>query len=876
MRRHGQRRGRRTIGRLVNAALAVVVTALVLDLCVVGLVPHLPPLGAAFDPGTGVWTIVAGDGRATSSTIHLAPMKIGATVSFSSDGVPTIEAPDDFDAMVAEGYVTARYRLLEMDLERRLGEGTLSAVLGSAALSSDELQLGLGLTRTATAEWHSLARDSALRSMLVAYSDGVNQAIDEMESSQQLPAAMKLLDYRPAPWTPVDTLVVQGDLAEELDYTTTPADTALLEKSLGARRTAAWFTVDPLTPQAPYDPGPYTSLPLAPIAGVIPDTTPTPGVAATPGFHSAVATSARVGTGHRVLTAAQRSAASGLLTWINSLTGTVRHYGASNNWVVAPSRTANGQALLANDPHLEQTLPSVWYEVAIDAPDLALAGVEAPGIPGILLGRNQKVAWGFTDTQNQATLLYREKVDPANHDYYYWKGAWHAFRQVHYDIAVAGGSSVSFTVKVSVHGPMIPLPGGTYSVWWAGAIPNDDLAALAGLWRATDAAQVHAALVHWGAPTQNIAYADSSGHVGIVADGIYPEVAHGEPWLPLSGTGADDVVGTIPPAAVPQVADPASGYAVSANQRPVTAAYPYYIGTVENFFDPGYRALTISSRLAQTHAATTETMASIETDVTDHLALELRTPLVGALTAAGIGRSTADRQAALRLLDRWNAAMTANSGAAALYWTWLDDYAHDVFGPWWKADHVPVKKDANLASALDPATSASVDQDLQAWSRTAPADSPFTLPDGTVRTPAQVMVQAFDQAVATLVRKDGAPSTWRWSRLQSREFPSLTAAPALAYGPRGSSGDSFTPDAADGYPIAETGPSWREIIAVGEPRSGEAAFTSTGVYPGGQSENPLSPWYETWVETWWDGRSHPLPVPASRPTDQLATWEMRP
>ena len=178
---------------------------MLLDLCVVGLVPHLPPLGSAFDPSTGVWTILAGDGPSTSSTLHLSAMKVGATVAFDAQGVATIQASDDYDAMVAEGYVTARNRLLEMDLERRLGEGTLSAVVGGAALSSDELQLGLGLERTAQAEWNSLARDSALRAMLVAYSDGVNEAITYLEDHDQLPAAMRLLDYRPSAWTPVDT-----------------------------------------------------------------------------------------------------------------------------------------------------------------------------------------------------------------------------------------------------------------------------------------------------------------------------------------------------------------------------------------------------------------------------------------------------------------------------------------------------------------------------------------------------------------------------------------------------------------------------------------------------------------------------------------------
>ena len=873
MRPTGVRR-RRLIRRLVNLVLALGTTALVLDLCIVGLVPHLPPLGSAFDPSTGIWRIIAGDTTATTETIHLADMRSSASIAFDANGVPTITAGNDADAMLAEGYVTARYRLLEMDLERRLGEGTLSAVVGSAALSSDELQLSLGITRTAQAEWASLPAQSTERQLLLAYSAGVDAGITYLEAHNELPAAMRLLDYRPAPWTPIDSLVVQGDLSEELDYTTTPADTALLDKSLGPQRTAAWFPVTPTTYQAAYDPGPYRALPLVPIVGSAPDTSPTPAVATPPSAPtSAHATSAASGP----LDESRHRVADSVMKLINDLTGTVRHYGASNNWVVAPSRSANGQALLANDPHLEQTLPSVWYEVALHTPDLSLSGVEAPGLPGILLGRNAQVAWGFTDTQNQATMLYREVLAPANHDYDFWRGAWHAFRQVDYRIAVAGGASVDYPVRISVHGPLLALPGGTYSVWWAGAIPNHDLTALAGLWHAANAGQVRRALVDWGAPTQNIAYADSSGHVGIVADGIYPEVAHGKPWLPLGGTGRDDVVGTIPPSQVPQVADPASGFAVSANQRPVENSYPYYIGTVADFFDPGFRAETITADLSASSALTPATMTSIETDVTDRLALDLAKPLLGALsTAQETSSSVASRRAAVQLISSWNWRMDAASSAAALYWTWLQDYARDVFQPWWSARQVPVSADANLA--IKPATNAAMVDDLESWSLKAPADSALTLPDGTRRSARTVMVEAFHQAVSSLSRRFGPPSQWRWDRLQSREFPSLTAAAALAYGPRGASGDAFTPDAADGYPVAETGPSWREIIAVGTPRAGRAPYTSTGVYPGGQSENPLSPWYETWIADWWNGRSHPLPPPAAGSTFSApyATWSLRP
>jgi penicillin amidase len=856
--------------RVANTLAALVVTAGVLTLCAVGDIPHLPPLGPAFNPSTGLWRLVAGASLPVSTTLSNAPVHTGATVAISATGIPTITASNDYDAMVAEGYVTASNRLLEMDLQRRLAEGTLSAVLGSASLKSDELQLSLGLDATAKAEWASLAAHPYARSLVLGYCAGVNMAIRHLEATHTLPTAMTLLHYTPAPWTPVDTFLTQGDLTEELDYTTTPADLALLQHHLGAARTAAWFPTFAATPQAPYDRGPYRHDPLVPIVNHAPNTAPTPAVTSVPAA-STTAPLALSLPARRGSVVARSAVAHQIAALIALETTSVRHFGESNNWVVGPSRSANGQALLANDPHLPQTLPSVWFEVSIHTPHLNLSGVEVPGLPGILLGRNGHVAWGFTNTQNQATLLYRESLNPTNQHYYFWHHAWHAFRDVHYRIAVAGGPAVNYVVPTSVHGPLLALPGGTYAVWWAGAIPNDDIVALTNLWQAGNARQLRSVLRSWKAPNQNMAYIDDHGNFGIVANGLYPQVAHGDMAYPLVGTGADDVIGTLNPADVPSVANPAQGFAVSANQRPVTSAFPFPIGSVQNFYDAGYRANTITARLTHATNVTPAMMASIETDTTDHLALVLRNELLTTVA----GRSlTSSQRAAVSLLRHWNGTMQVSSPAAALYWTWMTDYVREVFGPWWRATHVSTVQDHNLA--LNPATNTALTVDLQTWFAHPAANSAFTLPSGAMRSPGSVLLTALTEATAHLTTTIGPMATWRWGDLLRREFPSLTTAPTWAYGPRPGSGDGFSPDAANGFPIANDGPSWREIIALGPTRSGAAPLTSTGVYPGGQSENPLSPWYETWVNEWWTGTTHPLPTPGVAVAPTIATWRFQP
>jgi penicillin amidase len=527
---------------------------------------------------------------------------------------------------------------------------------------------------------------------------------------------------------------------------------------------------------------------------------------------------------------------------------------------------AGGGALLAGDPHLPQTLPSVWYEAALSAPGFAVTGVSVPGLPGILIGHNARIAWSLTDTQNQATMFYDEKTRPGE---YYWDGAWRKLQVVHYTIGVRGAATRHLTVDITVHGPIMTQAGQTTSVDWMGNVPSPDLQALLNIDQAASFAQFKAALASWYAPTQNFVYADSAGNIGAISAGYYPQAGAGcQPWLPMSGTGSCDLTGVIPYSAEPQSDNPPSHVLATANQRPVTAAYPYYIGTTANFFDPGYRAATIYTALrSRTAPLTPASFAAIQTSLADELANRVRPAVLSALGGASL--SSSERTAA-QLLGTWNATMAASSAAATIWWTFWNDYLSDVFQPWWNHAKVPVGKDsAGLAVSADQV---SLDEDLEAWTLGDPANPAFTLPSGSSRTAPQVIRKAFATAVAHLsATLGGAPSSWAWDRLQSREFPALSGAGGLGYGPRPSGGDAFTPDAADGGLTATAGPSWRMIVSLSS-----AGVTAQGVYPGGQSENPASPWYADQIPLWWDGQYLPVPEPGSQQQIYLGapTWTL--
>jgi penicillin amidase len=842
--------------RITAAASAALSAALVMYVLGSGLGP-VPALGQALAPGGGVWASADGARLPHSETLHLPGLSGSAQVGFTDTGAASVRASSDDGLFLAQGYATARFRLSEMDLERRLGEGRLAQLEGSSAVGSDEFELRLGLERTAEAEWAATAPGSPAGRALTAYAQGVNDWISQLDSNHQWPALYGLTGVHPARWTPVDSLVVQEVLTQELDFTSAPLDYAILNRSLGAANTAKWFPIEPANAQSPYDPGPYRNLGTEPLAARDAN--------AAPADTTATATALETTPAEATATATATAAYS-ILADSERLPDDLRHiHPDSNSWAVNGPAATGGTALLAGDPHLQLSLPSVWYEISLQSPGYDVTGASLPGMPAVLLGHNAHISWSLTDVQNQSTLFYREQSSPAHPGEYYWQGAWRPVQQVHYTIPVRGGTSVALTVDLTVHGPVMTRDGETTSVDWMGNIPSDDLAALLSVDAANDWTGFTGALRSWRAPTQNFVYADDRGNIGIIAPGYYPQVRSGQPWLPLSGTGGSDIVGTIPFDAVPRVYDPPSHVVATANQRPVTAEYPYYIGTSQGF-DPGYRADEIYASLGSTRPAGTAAFATLQNSVTDQLAQQMVPKLLAALN--GIGLDPVARQAR-SLLTGWNGSMDTSSPAASIWWTFWGDYLSTVFQPWWDAAKVPMNLDPwnlDLAHAPGPLV-----EDLEQWTLEDPHNPAFTPPGGTAGDAATALRTAFAKTVNTLTKQLGAdPAGWSWGRLHQRQIPSLTGAAALGYGPYPGNGDPWTPNAADNGMVSDFGPSWRMIVDW----TGPGQATAEAVYPGGQSENPASPWYQNLVPLWWDGRYLPLYTAAAQPTGGV--WTLRP
>lgn len=871
-----RRRRWRLIRQVSNGVAAACVAAAVLVLCTFGF-DGFPAVGRALDPGHGAWAAAA-DAQLPKPEVLRATGLTGPTlVSFDSDGIATVQAGRLADAMVALGYTHARFRLTQMDLQRRVAEGRLSQLVGSSGLASDEFELRLGLLRTARREWAVMAKNSLPARLLTAYSRGVNDYLATLRARGQWPTEFSLAGVYPARWTPVDSLAVQGYLAQQLDYTTSPLDYAVLAGSLGIGRTMRWFPVQTAGQQHPFDEGPYLVRTAA--AGG----QRTGGGAGQRTGRGAGHGSVSPGQGSQPPAAVVRSAAAALALTSGIRVGHAAFPAVGTAWAVNGRKVRGGAGSMLAGTAALPGLSSEWFQAAITAPGYDVTGVTLPGLPGIVIGHNKRIAWTLTGAQSQSALYYAERTSHSHPGDYFWRGQWRQLRRLHYTIPVRGGSSKQLTVELTTHGPLLTKPGvasPAISVQWTGAGGSPDVAALSGIGAAANFTQFHAALATWRSPAATFVYADRSGNIGAMTAGSFPVVSHGSPWLPMPGSGADDVAGTIPYAALPLSYNPPGHVVAAAGQRGAGAAYPYYLGTSANDLDAKDAAGAIYAALVRRSGIRQEGAVALQTSPVSDLAVHVVPRLLSALRHANL---TSAEQHAASALRHWNHQLSPGSAAAAIWAAFWPAYLSATFGPWWHVADVPVAADP-VGLSISPAQ-AGMARDLEMWTL-ADRSNPVFAPAGAhARTARSVMRAAFATAVAQLTTLfPGGPSSWRLDLLSATPVASSAQIPVLGYGSRAAAASPWLSGgragagpgagfwAGGGGSAGVSGHGWRMIVRLSP---GRAGIVAEGIYPGGQSDNPASAWHDNLTARWQHDGYLPLPAAGAAVTGAMR-WEFLP
>ena len=590
-------------------------------------------------------------GANDARTLRLAGLKAVVNVRRDARGVPYVEAANEDDLYFAQGYVTAGDRLWQMDLLRRTARGELSEIFGAAALEEDKRQRVYGFAQLSQAMEASLPSDA--RRALEAYARGVNAYIDSLDA-KSLPAEFRLLQYRPRPWTVADSLVVGKNLAEAL---TTSWQTDLVRASLADlppdKRAALLPEVSPLD-----------------VLVVGRDRTKAKGPE-----RSATKSTTFLNVGAETLGAASEAAQSSERTLARvGLYAEAR--AASNNFVVSGARTKSGRPMLENDPHLSASAPSIWYMTHLSAPGLRVAGVTVPGAPGVIVGHNERVAWGVTNLGADVQDVYVEKFDPQNPRRYQTPQGWRDAEVRREEIRVRRNPAspetevVPFDVTVTRHGPVfLEREGARYSLRWSALDPqSQEFAGLFALGRTHDWKEFTRALGSYNGPSLNFVYADADGHVGYYGAGRVPVRKSGDGSLPYDGaTDAGEWTGYVPFAQLPHLFDPPSGLIVTANQRVTGGDFPIFL--THEWAQP-YRARRILDLLQTRRKLTAEDLLAVAGDNYSFGGATFARGVVAATTeltpAAEADPLAGKWQAALAELKAWDGMMSPDSRAAVV------------------------------------------------------------------------------------------------------------------------------------------------------------------------------------------------------------------
>jgi penicillin amidase len=753
----------------------------------------------------------------TQGTVLMQGLRAELRIERDAEGIPTIKAASRDDALFGLGYVHAQDRLWQLETHKRIGAGRLSEAFGESALETDKFLRALGVRRAAAEQWAQASAET--RAALTAYAAGINAFVQNEMSAR--PPEFMLLGVQPEPWTPEDSMAWATMMAWDLG--------ANWSAELLRMRLSLKLPVERINELLPPYPG-DKPLPTADYAALF----------------RGLKLSANLG--QQALNSAPDSAVEGV---------------GSNNWVLNGSHTDTGKPLLANDPHLKLTAPALWYLARLEAPGFKVAGATIPGLPVVVLGQNEHVAWGFTNTAPDVQDLYIERIKPDDPLQYQTPEGWAKFSTFSETIKVKGKPDVTLVARSTRHGPVISDAGGateglTGAGTQAGAQPSY---ALAMRWTAFDidtgtldaalafntarsVADFIAASGKHLAPMQNMVVADDQGHIGMVSAGRVP-VRKPENDLkglvPAPGWDARyDWAGVLEPTWTPRETDPPRGWIASANQRIHPADYPHFI--TSEWAAP-YRQERIEQLLAATPRHSLDSLRSIQSDLFSAGVMRLMPMLRKAQSTHPLA------QAAQAELAGFDGQMAAHKAAPLIAWAWARQLTQAIFhdeisGPLYDKQIGTRSFREALEGVLDRSDNWWCDDKATPATETCDAqiDAAFTRALDELQVAQGADVAKWQWGKAHMARSEHRP--FSRVKLLSRWFELRTPVGGDTYSVNVSR-VSLRPDVTTGeLYLDEQGPSFRALYDLGDP------LKSRFMHSSGQSGIVFSPLYGSFVERW--------------------------
>ena len=758
---------------------------------------NVPPVGKLLSPFQGFWQNAGLSSDFDFSSRALSGIREEVKVVYDERMVPHIFAQNMADAHFAQGYVTAQNRLWQMDFATRAAGGMISEVIGERAIEYDKFQRRIGILQSAKKAVESWSKDKENFALLEAYVAGVNTYIDQL-SPKDYPIEYKLMNFAPSRWTPLKTALFARRMAQTLNFRHQDlAATNALE--VFGQETFEFLYPEHNPKQSPIIPAEveYNFTPLL------------------PGTDS---TSQLLGALYRHPALPMSSEGIG-----------------SNNWAVAGSKTANGRPILCNDPHLMLTLPAIWYEIQIKTPESNAYGVSLPGMPGITIGFNNDVAWGMTNVGQDVADWYRIKWADDDRTAYLFDNETRPIDFIVEEIKVKGRKEpVLDSVKYTHFGPVVyeNRDHGLQDMamrWVTLEKPkSNELESFLTLNSARNYNDYAKALVNYESPAQNFVFASREGDIALKVNGKFPlKKPQGGRFIEDGSSSANQWQGFIPMDQVPQVKNPTRGFVASANQRSTTDDYPYYYN---GGFDD-YRGRLINRRLSEMENITVEDMQGLQLYSYSLLAEEGLPLLLHNLDRSKLSEP---EKKALVNLEQWDYSFDGDEQAPVLCWEWLQELYRNLWD-----EVLPLSDSLEILRPEMWRTIAMMEIDTTSvfWDDRSTPEA---------ETIADIVSRSFHKTCQSLEESGSLQASWQDHK--GTFIPHLAQLEPFGRFELPVGGFRQAPNA-----IGEShGPSWRMVVEVGpKPR----AF---GVYPGGQSGNPGSPFYDDMVDQWVKGEYNEL------------------